>query len=448
MRRPALAALLALLALPACGSWKRVGTDTDPQTTSETLSDLLDTQTFYRRIGRLSPTGSMRWVGSVAYAAGPRDSTIAVVGISLQNSMLGFQREGESFVARYTVDLGFSRDGAAPVAVSRQETVRVASFKETQRSDESILFQQTFLLPPGDYTLKAALRDPATGNAGSVEQKETVPGFGAGTFTAPLLVYAVRGRGSLDDTLSLVLNPRGSVLFGGDSLLAYVEGYDFPGPTTLPITMTNQDDSLVFSGSVQFQGGRPVESQVLKLHPDSTALGPMTLAIGDSATGKSTTAVVAFSQAWVVANYDDIAELLRYFGRQAAIDSIRKAPVEERPAMWVRFWHETDPDPSTPENEAFNAYFTRIAIANQRFRTEGIEGWRTDRGEVYVALGEPDETFETQPGQVGGRVLEWVYTNLRLALYFVDENGFGRYRLDPGSRADFMRVLERLRRAE
>jgi hypothetical protein len=41
-----------------------------------------------------------------------------------------------------------------------------------------------------------------------------------------------------------------------------------------------------------------------------------------------------------------------------------------------------------------------------------------------------------------------VYTNLRLALYFVDENGFGRYRLDPGSRADFMRVLERLRRTE
>jgi GWxTD domain-containing protein len=172
----------------------------------------------------------------------------------------------------------------------------------------------------------------------------------------------------------------------------------------------------------------------------------MTLAIGDSAAGKSTTAVVAFSQAWVVANYDDIAELLRYFGRQAAIDSIKKAPVAERPAMWVKFWHETDPDPATPENEAFNAYFTRIAIANQRFKTEGIEGWRTDRGEVFIALGEPDESFETQPGRVGGRVLEWVYTNLRLALYFVDDNGFGRYRLDPGSRADFMRVLERLRR--
>ncbi len=444
MRRLALVAVL--VATAACGSWKRVGTEPEPKSTSQTLSDLLDTQTFYRRIGRLSSTGPLQWVGSVAYAAGAHDSTIAVVGISLQNSVLGFQREANGFVARYQVDLGFTRAGAAPVAINRQETVRVGSFKETQRSDESLLFQQTFLLPPGQYTLQATLRDPATGNSGKVEQAQEVPSYGAGSITAPLLVYAVRGRGSLEDTLSLVLNPRGSVLFGGDSLLAYIEGYNFPGPETLPVTMRNEADSVIFSGSVSFEGGRPVEGQVLKLYPDSTALGPLTLSVGQGDSAKTTTALVAFSHAWVVANYENMADLLRYFGRQAAIDSIRKAPAAERPAMWVNFWHETDPDPNTSENEAINAYFTRIAIANQRFRSEGVDGWRTDRGEVYVAFGEPDETYETQPGAVGGRIIEWVYTNLRLALYFVDENGFGRYRLDPSSRADFQRVLSRLRR--
>ena len=444
MRCMALAVLL--LATAACGSWKRVGTETEPRSASETLTDLFDTQSFYKRIGRLSAGGTLPWVGSVAYAAGPGDSSIAVVGLSLQNNTLGFQREGDGFVARYQVDISFSRPGAAPVAISRPELVRVATFRETQRADESVLFQQTFSLPPGHYTLAASLRDPATGNAGKVEQGADVPAFGPGSFTAPILVYSIRGRGRLDDTLSVVLNPRGSVLFGGDTLLAYVEGYNFPGPTRLPIVMRDNADSVIYSDSISFQGGHAVESQVLKLRPDSTSLGALTLTIGQGTDQHSTTALVAFSHAWVVGNYEDMADLLRYFGHRPTIDSIKKAPVAERPALWVRFWHETDPDPNTPENEAINAYFTRIAIANQRFKTEGIDGWRTDRGEVYVALGEPDETYETQPGELGGRVLRWNYTNLRLSLFFVDENGFGRYRLDPGSRADFEQTLSRLRR--
>jgi len=210
--------------------------------------------------------------------------------------------------------------------------------------------------------------------------------------------------------------------------------------------MHDDDGKLIYSDSISFRGGRPVEGQILKLRADSTALGPIKLTIGDVGNQRVTTALVAFSSAWVVGNYADMADLLRYFGHRAAIDSIKKAPAEERPALWLHFWRATDPDPNTPENEAINAYFSRIAIANQRFKTEGIDGWRTDRGEVYVALGEPDDTYETSPGTTNGRILRWTYTNLRLNLYFVDENGFGRYRLDPGSRADFEQVLARLNR--
>jgi GWxTD domain-containing protein len=444
MRRMAFAVLL--LATAACGSWKRVGTETEPRSSAQTLSDLFDIQAFYKRIGRLSAGGTLPWVGSVAYAGGPHDSTLAVVGLSLQNNVLGFQREGDGFVARYQVDLSFTRTGAPPVAISRQELVRVASFKETQRADESVLFQQSFHLPPGHYTISGTIRDPATGNSGKADQETDVPAFGPGSITAPMLVYSIRGRGSLDDTLAVVLNPRGSVLFGGDTLLAYVEGYDFPGPTRLPIEMKDDNGKVIYSDSISFHGGRPLEGQVLKLRADSTALGALTLTIGQGTSQRSTTALVAFSSAWVVGNYEDMADLLRYFGRRATIDSIKKAPAEERPALWVKFWRETDPDPNTPENEAINAYFSRIAIANVRFKTEGIDGWRTDRGEVYVALGEPDETYETQPGTTNGRVLRWDYVNARLTLFFVDENGFGRYRLDPGSRADFEQVLSRLRR--
>jgi GWxTD domain-containing protein len=451
MRRPALYSALFAASLAAgtgCGSWKRVGSGEPGGTSEESITQLFNAEAYYRKLGRLATGQPLPFVGSVAFAAGSGDSTLAIVGLSLENRSLGFQREGNGFVARYRVDMMLKPDGGEVIGVSRDELVRVATFQETQRADESVLFQQVFKVPPGRYHLTTTLRDPATGSTTSAESDVEAPAFRRGSTSAPIIAYQVRGRAELDDTLSLVLNPRGAVAYGGDSLLAYVEGYGFAGPTRVPIEVRTEADSILYSDSLTFRGGQAVESQVLKLRPDSLALGALTVSVGQGTTRREVTALVSFSAAWVVTNYDQMLDLLRYFGNDRLLDSIRNAPAAERPALWRLFWRETDPDKSTTENEAINTYFTRLVIANQRFRDEGVAGWRTDRGEVFIALGEPDESFETTPGQVGGRLLRWNYINQRLAVFFQDETGFGRYRLTPGSRSEFERVVARVRRLE
>jgi hypothetical protein len=134
---------VAALIAPAigCGSWKRVGSDEQPRPT-ETLTRLLNTAEFYKQLGRLAAAEPMPFVGTVAFAAGPADSVIAVLGLSLENRAFAFQREGNSFVARYRVAISFAKQGAPPVELAREEVVRVATFQETQRADESVLFQQ------------------------------------------------------------------------------------------------------------------------------------------------------------------------------------------------------------------------------------------------------------------------------------------------------------------
>jgi GWxTD domain-containing protein len=448
MRRPApyLPLIVASFAAAGCGSWQRVGAGDQQPEADQTVTQLFNAEAYYRKIGRLAAGAPLPWVGSVAFAGAPSDSTLAVVALSLENRALGFQREGNGFVARYRVEMALTREGQQPITVNRDEVVRVATFQETQRNDESVVFQQVFRLVPGRYHLTTSLRDPALGVSSSAEADLDAPAFRRGSTTAPILAYQVRGRSLLDDTLSIVLNPRGAIAYGGDSLLAYVEGYGFTGPARVPVEIRTETDSLVFSDSLSFRGGQQVESQVLKLRPDSLALGALTLRVGQGANRREMTALVSFSAAWVVTNYDQMLDLLRYFGHDRLLDSIRKSPRAERPALWRMFWRETDPDRSTMENEAINTYFTRLAIANQRFRDEGVAGWRTDRGEVFISLGEPDESFESSPGQVGGRLLRWNYINLRLAILFHDETGFGRYRLTPGSRSEFERVLARVRR--
>lgn len=441
--------LLGVLILAGCGSWRRVGSEERPEGSDEALTQMADLAQVYRRTGRLAAGSPLPFVGSVAYAAGPGDSTLAVLGISLENRVLSFERDDNGFMARYRVIVSFRRENGPPIVVTRNETVRVATFQETLRNDESVIFQQAFALPPGAYDLQVTIRDLASSRQSQVTSEVTVPSFGPGDVSAPIVAYEVTGRAERADPLDIMLNPRGTVAYGSDTLLAYVEGYSMPGPTSLPFKVRNQRDSVIYSDSLHFEGGAGVEGLVIRLTPDSVPLGELQLVVGEAPDPEVTSAIVSLSSDWVVTNIDDIIELLRYFGHNQELAALKDAPPSQRPEMWREFYAATDPIRSTPENEALDTYFTRLAAANQLFENEGIAGWRTDRGEVYISLGPPDEIYDASAVSQGqGRVIRWVYLNHRLNLIFIDETGFGRFRMDIASRADFSRVLNRIRRQE
>lgn len=445
MRRLVFAAL-GLAAALGCGNWKRVGSQNDPAP-SETLTQLFDLTAFYRRLGRLAAAEPLPFVGTVAFAAGPADSVIALLGLSLENRALSFQREGNVFVARYRVSLSFQGGGPRPVQLSREEVVRVPTFQETLRADESVLFQQSLRLTAGEYKVAVSVRDVGSTSESRAVGQFSAPVFRRGTSSAPILTYQATGRGSLADPLSLVLNSRGAVAYGSDTLLAYVEGYGFAGPTTVPFEVQDDQENVIYRDSLRFRGGRPVESQVIRLAPDSVSLGELRLTVhGRNGSGpRSVSAVVSFSQAWVVTNFEEMVDLLRYFGYDERLSALRKASPSQRSRLWRDFYRATDPNTTTPENEALNQYFSRLGAANRQFTDEGVPGWRTDRGEVFIALGPPDESIESTPGQAG-RIVRWTYLGYRLTLFFQDETGFGRLRLTPGSRAEFERTVNRVRR--
>jgi GWxTD domain-containing protein len=442
--RGLLAVVLLAGAALDCGSWKRVGTQ-DAPTPADQLTKLVNVSAFYQRLGRLAAAEPLPFVGTVAFVAGPADSVITVLGLSLENRALAFQREGNLFVARYRVSISFRREGTRSVELTRDEIVRVPTFQETLRADESVLFQQVLRLTPGPYDVSVTVRDAGSTAESRAQGHYSAPSFRAGTTSAPVLAYQATGRGNLTDPLSVVLNPRGAVGYGADTLLAYIEGYAFPGATTVPFEVMDEQQNVIYNDSLRFRGGRAVESQVIRLAPDSISLGELKLVVGSGPAKQSVSALVSFSQAWVITNFDEMLDILRYFGQDAKVNAMRKAPTSERSRLWREFYAETDPNKITPENEALNQYFGRIAAANARFTDEGVPGWRTDRGEVFITLGPPDESIETTPG-TAGRVVRWTYLTYRLSLFFQDETGFGRLRLTPGSRAEFERTLNRVRR--
>jgi len=170
---------------------------------------------------------------------------------------------------------------------------------------------------------------------------------------------------------------------------------------------------------------------------------------GDSAGVRDTArspVFVSFGDELPVASFDEMLNYLRYFTTPQRLAALRAAPPAQRAAAWATFTRETDPVPATPQHEGLRDYFARVRVANDRFREEGVPGWVTDRGMVLVSLGEPDQLYEQGGADVNqrGRAQIWEYRQHRLQLVFVDQTGFGRWRLTTSSDSDLRAVLRRI----
>ncbi len=450
------------LALTACGGWQRLN-ETPGKTTEHEVTQMFDANGLFARLGRLVSSQDVQYVGSVAFVPGPHDSTVAIVAISLANRVFTFERSGKGFGARYRIEYEFAHAGSPPIIVGRDKSVLVGSFQETMRTDESIIEQQKVILAPGEYQVSVRVRDLGNSQTGTAVQRVTAPAFVPASYSAPVLAYSVHTRSSRDDSLAIVMNPRGTVAYGGDTLLVYVEGYGYSKPADLPIEVRDEHDSLVIRSVMHFAGTGGVEGRILRVVPESAPLGQLEILVGpDNATHNAvpgnrfaiapggdaihrTNALVSFSSAWVVTNFDDLLSLLRYFGENRRVEAMRRAKNSDRIALWQEFYKATDPNPATPENEALDQYFSRIAVANQRYRETGFAGWRSDRGEVFILLGDPD-IVQDQSAQLqnANRTIRWEYPNYRLFIYFQDITGFGRFQLTPQSRSEFERVRVRI----
>ena len=63
---------------------------------------------------------------------------------------------------------------------------------------------------------------------------------------------------------------------------------------------------------------------------------------------------------------------------------------QQREKFIEAFWKVRNPNPGAPENEFKTQHYRRIQYANQYLGREGpTPGWRTDRGRIYIILGEP-----------------------------------------------------------
>lgn len=412
----------------------------------------LDAVQTYRQMGLLADVGPVPYVGRVSFLAGPRDSSFVMLAISIASRALTFHREGDQYRAVYRIALELRHAGVVVKQATSNETVRVATFKETTRNDESVIFQQVFVATPGAHTLTVSVFGEDATKAGTPLVAEIdVPRYGGAGVSSPIAFYSAVPRTSVDSVPRIIPTPRATVVFGRDSILpVYVEAYGAQDRLALGVGVVgDQKLSLWTDSAVVLTRRGGLLTGTINVPIARLGIGVTTLSVWryDRPDTVRAPIIITFGEDLPVATMDQMLAYLRYYTNPSRLKTMRDTTPEARARLWAAFLTETDPNPSTAEHEGLRDYFQRIYIANTRFRDEGGPGWMTERGMVYVTLGEPDQVLEPM-GQSAlnerGRIQVWEYRNLRLQLQFIDQNGFGRWRLTPGSQSEFISAARRV----
>lgn len=86
--------------------------------------------------------------------------------------------------------------------------------------------------------------------------------------------------------------------------------------------------------------------------------------------------------------------------------------INDKRKFLYEFWKSRDAIPSTPQNEFKIEYINRVLQADATFKEQGREGWKTDRGRIYVLHGKPDD-IERFPFEANMKSHEiWTYEKI------------------------------------
>ncbi len=367
------------------------------------------------------------------------------------NHVLQFQKVGEIFEAHYEMSVTIKgKKGKQIAASSRTRKIKAASEQQATSSADYRTRQLNFDLPPGKYKVALTLRDKnaKTTLSRDLDLKLNSPIRRLPTLSDIELVQFAEQRQESAKSFAkgdLTVIPSVTGSFGGEEnsrLLYYMEiyrGTDLAERVRMETILREKKRKMVYRDSVTV------------LLPEASVRQLREVSLSDFRPGDYELEVVLkgrrnkkldmkrkeFEIRWSVEaalkhDYETAVDQLAYIASRDEIKELKKTKtLEKRIKAFNKFWREHDPTPETPENELKTAFYRRVNFANQRFTVMGREGWRSDRGRIYIQYGEPDQ-IDDYPVAAGGRPYQlWHYYSQGAyrKFTFVDEHEDGDYRL-------------------
>lgn len=383
--------------------------------------------------------GDLPFSADVGTSCTPGGQVVARTYLELPWSSLRFAREPPGWGARFDVTV-LAYDQAGNQVNGDLWTVHLRATAAPTQADPRVYRRRFDLeVDPGRIRFEVRLDQAVSGRQGTWTRTLEVPRYG----TVPLaLSEFVFGRcdSMPADTLWTEggFTPSARRRYGESQPVMCVKGEIHDRVGVADSTYTVNWQVRTPTGRIMSSGSEPVPRRNgqgrFLLHPSIATLGmgPYVLRLEtrlDEAKARRERGFeVDESRIDVMADQRMIREALGYIASNDELVGLEKLPPDSMAAFWTRFWERRDPTPDTRRNEKMMEFLRRIDYANANFG--GAEpGYGTDMGRVYIRFGAPDD-IERMPFSANSPPQEiWSYYSRREQYVFVDQDGFGRYRL-------------------
>jgi GWxTD domain-containing protein len=375
------------------------------------------------------------------------------VYVEVPYHQLHFVKNQEVYVCNYEASVQFLEKNKQ-VADQRtwENEVRTKDFDQTTSDKLKSLTHQILNIDPGTYEIDVQVYDPETQKRTMRRNSIIVTDFGKDelSFSDIMLVNKLTKVG---DKTGVMPNVSGDFIRQHEGFYLFFEAYHVSPIDSMELVCHIYDSQKSQMWKKE-QMEPPTDSKMqlfIKVDSLNFPAGIYTVVIegynarsGSNPDLKATTSR-AFSVHWAdmpitILDLDKAIEELRYVAKGNELDSIENAKtLDEKKSRFLAFWNKRNPDASSGRNPLMEEYYRRVHYANKEF-THYIEGWKTDRGMVYIRLG-PPENIERHPFEMSAKPYEiWYYYQLDRECIFIDYSGFGDYRLQNPT-ADLFRGL-------
>jgi len=358
-----------------------------------------------------------------------------------------FVKTGKGFEAAYTVTVSVYDEEKESLLTEKiwSEKIIAYSFDESVSAKNFNLSHRSFNLKPGNYLVKTAVMDKDSREEIYSENLITVRDLSINLSLSDVMLIAQNKV--VEGSSKIIPNITRHVFVDVDGIPFFFEIYsDSASEVTLEYMVSNMDKEVLFQASEKKPVQQGNNQMFFTFENVKLNLGKYLLHVylKDNEDQIISSVAKSFISRWIgvprtIQDLDKAVEQLRYIASPDEMDYITDAETDDiKSKRFVEFWNDKDPNPTNEQNQAFEEYFRRVAYADEHF-SHYVEGWRSDRGMVFIILGSPDN-IDRHPFEYDSKPYEvWQYYDLNHSFVFVDETGFGDYRLTTPLYGDLFR---------
>jgi len=386
------------------------------------------------------------YLDAASYKGDLEGKTRVEIYFQIPYGNLQFVKYENKFIAKYQITITIYDENKKNIIIEKiwNDKIFAKDFKETTSEKNSKFGVKSFSLLPNKYVLNCTLLDKDSKKDYQVEGKLEVREFSKPLQFSDLLFIA----SEIDS--QIILNISNIISTSDSSFLFYFEIYsDKSQAVTLDYSIKNENDSEVLrKKEIMFVDSGTTQVKK-KLDNSKISLGKKNITV--AALSENGETIIGVSKMFIskiagfpvgIIDLDEAIKQMAYIATSEEIDEILDVKnTDEKLIKFKEFWKKKDPMPSTEQNKVMTEYFRRVSYANKNFK-HYFDGWKTDMGMIYIVLGPPDNV-DRHPFEYNSRPYEiWYYYNINRSFTFLDETGFGDYRLLDRNYGDWYRYRQ------